>query len=353
MIKQLPSGSIDIIGDIHGEIDALVMLIGHLGYDLDGNHPDRRMLVFVGDFCDRGPDSPAVIRLVEHLVRSGHAYAILGNHEINLLRNDAKDGSGWYFEERDIRDQAKFAHYAKPTPAEKGAITNFLLSLPIALERSDIRIIHAAWIQDQIDQIREMPVIALLSSFTKWDDASNLYAEELKSKMEAESIHWSFGLENPLKQPPLLEAHAEFDSVTQMMNPIRIMTSGVERKANVPFFVSGKWRFTDRVKWWDEYEDRVPVVIGHYWRRYHPEFDSSHAKAELGMFDEIHPHAWHGKRGNVFCVDYSVGGRWSDRKSEVNLTTNFKLAALRWPERSLVFDDGHTVDTDNFLSHMK
>ena len=348
LIGQLPPGPIDIVGDIHGEIDALTALLGHLGYDLDGNHAEGRSLVFVGDFCDRGPDSPAVLKLVEHLVQSGRAHSVLGNHELNLLRDDPKDGSGWYFDERDARDHAKFAPYSRPTPSERKSITNFLFSLPIALERSDIRIIHAAWVQEQIDQIRNIPVASLLSTFDEWDRASSLYATELKPKMVAESIAWGFGLEDPLNQPPLLEAHAEFDSVTQMMNPIRIMTSGVERTALSPFFVSGKWRFSDRVKWWDEYNDTVPVVIGHYWRRYHPDVDSSQAKAELGMFDEIQPHAWHGKRNNVFCVDYSVGGRWSDRKSANNSISNFKLAALRWPERSLVFDDGHMANTDEF-----
>lgn len=130
------------------------------------------------------------------------------------------------------------------------------------------------------------------------------------------------------------------------------MTSGVERKANAPFFASGKWRFSDRVKWWDEYDDIVPVVIGHYWRRYHPDADTSQAKAELGMFDEIHARAWHGKRNNVFCVDYSVGGRWSERKLAGNPISNFKLAALRWPERVLIFDDGMEAETNNFETQL-
>ncbi len=52
LIQSLPDGPLDIVGDIHGEHDALCALLGHLGYDLDGAHPDGRTLVFVGDFCD-------------------------------------------------------------------------------------------------------------------------------------------------------------------------------------------------------------------------------------------------------------------------------------------------------------
>lgn len=61
LVQPLFDGPLDIVGDIHGEIDALRSLIRHLGYDDDGTHPDCRRLVFVGDLTDRGPDSPAVV----------------------------------------------------------------------------------------------------------------------------------------------------------------------------------------------------------------------------------------------------------------------------------------------------
>ncbi|MBQ0132114.1 MAG: metallophosphoesterase, partial [Comamonas sp.] len=100
LIQPLPSGPLDIVGDIHGELSALEHLLTHLGYDAQGRHPEHRTLVFVGDFVDRGPDSPGVVDLVQRLVEGGHACAIAGSHEINLLRHDPKDGSGWFFAER-------------------------------------------------------------------------------------------------------------------------------------------------------------------------------------------------------------------------------------------------------------
>ena len=100
LVQPLPSGALDIVGDIHGEYDALVQLLAHLGYDHEGHHPEGRHLVFVGDFCDRGPDSPSVLGLVGRMLASGNAHGVLGNHEINLLREDAKDGSGWFFDSR-------------------------------------------------------------------------------------------------------------------------------------------------------------------------------------------------------------------------------------------------------------
>ena len=63
----LPEGPLDIIGDIHGEIDALRVLLTRLGVDLARRRAPRH-LVFVGDLVDRGPDSVAVVQLVADLV---------------------------------------------------------------------------------------------------------------------------------------------------------------------------------------------------------------------------------------------------------------------------------------------
>ena len=117
LIQPLPPGPLDIIGDVHGEYDALLSLLAQLGYDQDGQHPAQRHLVFVGDFVDRGPDSPAVLALARRLMASGRALAVSGNHEINLLREDPKDGSGWFFDSRTASDEAKYAPFAQPESA--------------------------------------------------------------------------------------------------------------------------------------------------------------------------------------------------------------------------------------------
>ena len=53
LVKPLFDGPIDIIGDVHGEIGALHSLLTHLGYDSEGDHPQGRRLVFVGDLTDQ------------------------------------------------------------------------------------------------------------------------------------------------------------------------------------------------------------------------------------------------------------------------------------------------------------
>ena len=67
--RRSDHGPFDVIGDVHGCFDELAALLTKLGYDLDeagtgAHHPDGRRAFFVGDLVDRGPATPAVLRLV-------------------------------------------------------------------------------------------------------------------------------------------------------------------------------------------------------------------------------------------------------------------------------------------------
>ncbi|MGI8692398.1 MAG: polynucleotide kinase-phosphatase [Geodermatophilaceae bacterium] len=89
-------GPFDVIGDVHGCLGELEMLLEKLGYAIgrdssdravDAVHPQGRRAVFVGDLVDRGPDSPGVLRLVMGMAGAGHAFAVPGNHENKLIRS--------------------------------------------------------------------------------------------------------------------------------------------------------------------------------------------------------------------------------------------------------------------------
>jgi hypothetical protein len=54
---------------------------------------------------------------VQQLLEAGRAVAVLGNHEINLLREDVKDGSGWFFDACMDKDNSKYTPYRRPTSA--------------------------------------------------------------------------------------------------------------------------------------------------------------------------------------------------------------------------------------------
>lgn len=92
-------GPFDIIGDVHGCLDELLVLLDRLGYAVtrdgaghavDAEHPGGRRVVFVGDLVDRGRSSVGVLRLAMGMTAAGHAFAVPGNHEAKLIR--ALDG---------------------------------------------------------------------------------------------------------------------------------------------------------------------------------------------------------------------------------------------------------------------
>ncbi len=88
--KKELHGPFDIIGDVHGCLAELKLLLDQLGYvpDPDGIyvHPQGRMAAFLGDLCDRGAENTGVLRLVMGMVSKGTALAVPGNHDVKLLK---------------------------------------------------------------------------------------------------------------------------------------------------------------------------------------------------------------------------------------------------------------------------
>lgn len=82
-----PLHRIDVVGDVHGQLDALLGVLNDLGCEKerDWAHPDGRVLVFLGDLVDRGPQSLEVVQLVAELCATRRAHCLMGNHEFNLL----------------------------------------------------------------------------------------------------------------------------------------------------------------------------------------------------------------------------------------------------------------------------
>lgn len=92
--RREDKGPFDIIGDVHGCADELETLLANLGYtvDWDGKAvtvvpPEGRRAIFVGDLVDRGPRSPDVLRIARHMVDSGAALAVVGNHDDKFKRH--------------------------------------------------------------------------------------------------------------------------------------------------------------------------------------------------------------------------------------------------------------------------
>ncbi len=338
-IDQLFEGPLDIIGDVHGEIDALNDLLTHLGYADDGSHADDRHLVFLGDLTDRGPDSPAVLHKVMALVAAGRAQCILGNHELNLLRDVEKHGNAWWANPARVNE-----HPAEViSPGDKATMMRFLETLPIALERPDLRVVHACWNAAAIAELRVresdgLTVAALYKEYLdrilhggKQGPVAEAYAREWRQHHE--------DLTDPDWAPVYLPAKARMDREYQMSNPVCVATSGEERETSAPFWAGGKWRMVDRVKWWAAYDEPIPVIIGHYWRRFSEARTVFSDKFGPDLFAGVEPHHWMGRRQSVYCVDFSVGGRYAQRAAE-EPEHLCSLAAVRVPEWEVMHDNG-------------
>jgi hypothetical protein len=342
LIARLFPGPVDVVGDIHGEMDALQALVTALGYDTHGSHPQGRHLVFIGDLIDRGPDSPAVVEWVQSLLESGAAQCVLGNHELNVLRNDLKSGNAWLIAPDHPEQQpgGEFQHCRPATPAMRERYLAFFDTLPLALVRTDLRVVHAAWHDESVRLLtHEQGTVPTVYERHAAPARRRLMEEGLTARAHAEEAQWQEALEDRHARVPLLRAAGEHAAHLQMSNPVRVLTSGLERVEARPRWSAGRWRMCQRVRWWEEYTDEPSVIIGHYWRRLRPGLHTPAEGEPRNLFGGLAPQAWLGPRHNVFCVDYSVGGRYRERHGGLP-GTHTHLCALRWPERQLWGESG-------------
>jgi hypothetical protein len=344
LIQPLLDGPLDIVGDIHGELGALQDLLGHLGYSASGGHRQGRHLVFVGDLCDRGQDSPGVIAFVQKLVARRLAQCLLGNHELSVLRGARKEGNGWFYNPNHDHAAGKFLRSRPAEPSARPGILDFFAGLPLILERPDLRLVHASWHGSAIEQLRAADAagerVLKLYKRCAAQASALVVASEHAELGRREFDTYRELLTNPAVAVPLLQHHGKVDEIYQMQNPVRVVTSGPEFLATAPFFASGKWRMLERVKWWNTYTDDIPVIIGHYWRWPTAAARERYSRGERDLFDGAALQEWHGARRNVFCVDLGVGARYKERDEGRDAHFETRLAAVRWPECDMVCDDG-------------
>lgn len=96
----VPEGAVAFaIGDVHGRDDLLAPLVAHMFEDAGFKAAERRVIVGLGDYVDRGPGSRRVIELLMHVQASDgvEARMLRGNHDQTLLDflGDAAVGLSW------------------------------------------------------------------------------------------------------------------------------------------------------------------------------------------------------------------------------------------------------------------
>ena len=79
-------GTVYVVGDVHGRLDLLLGLEA-LIFDDAKESETEKLIIYIGDMVDRGPDSAGVLAHIRGAVPSGFLrLALLGNHEHMLLR---------------------------------------------------------------------------------------------------------------------------------------------------------------------------------------------------------------------------------------------------------------------------
>lgn len=94
-----PGDQVYAIGDVHGRADLLDRLYRQIRRHSEDAPPGRRVIVHLGDYVDRGPDSRGVIdRLLALPLPGFDQVNLLGNHEQLMrafLRDPVEFGPGW------------------------------------------------------------------------------------------------------------------------------------------------------------------------------------------------------------------------------------------------------------------
>lgn len=148
----------DVIGDIHGDAQALHGLLDVLGYaPFEGvwRAPAGRQAVFVGDLIDRGPEQLAVLRTVRDMVVADQARVVLGNHELNAIAlHDHNPQTGEHYRprtERNLRQHEAFLNEVGLDSALHREWVDWFRTLPLALDLKGLRVVHGWWDQPSID----------------------------------------------------------------------------------------------------------------------------------------------------------------------------------------------------------
>lgn len=163
----------DIIGDVHGCFDELLMLLIKAGYKVEGKKviplKDRK-IIFVGDLVDRGDKIKEVLDLAMDLVSNDVAYSVMGNHDNKLLRylkgNNVKIINGLEDSVEQLKDQSN---------EYKNKLINLFEGFPthLILDKGKLAVAHAGIKEEDIGRDSKK-----VRTFTLYGDITGQSDEE-------------------------------------------------------------------------------------------------------------------------------------------------------------------------------
>lgn len=307
----------DIIGDIHGYATTLKALLTKLGYRVEHGaylHPER-MVIFLGDFIDRGPEIRETLQTVRAMVDGGSALAVMGNHEFNALAYHTPDGEGDYLRkhtpEKVEQHRATMEQLGIPYPDEWKGWLEWFSTLPLFLDLGRLRTVHAAWDPEAVKAfgaIKRLDEVTL-RAMARGGGALHKFKENLLNGVELELPEGHFFTDKA--------GFKRKDIRTRWWEPLAGKTY---RQAVFPCsetvpdtIIPAEFLSKDLTYGIDQ----PPVFIGHYW------LPADATKRPMAV--------------NVACLDYSVakGG---------------DLIAYRWDGELDICNGKQVLTDDNFRS---
>ena len=275
---------IDLIGDVHGYADELEKLLTKLGYSKIDNyysHPEKRQVLFVGDYIDRGLQIPETLEIVKQMVDNGSAIALLGNHEYNALCFHLKDSEGKYL--RKHSDKNIHQHRATLDQFENRGndldlYIEWFKTLPLFYETETFRAVHACWDYKSIDYLKNHLI-------------DNRLTDDLIRESVMENTELFDAIENTLKGKEMQLPNKIFfkdkdgEKRTQMRYKWWEDPSGMTYKSICMHPIDELPQEAVNLKGIDFYkkDDKI-VFFGHYW-----------LKGKPSLYKD-----------NICCLDYSV-----------------------------------------------
>lgn len=280
---------IDIIGDIHGHCDELTALLIKMGYENDGvswAHQDRKAL-FLGDYIDRGPNSPEVLKLVRNMVENDQAIALMGNHELNAILFHAESQNGGHIRPHSLKNFKQHAktliQFAKLNNGQNlyEDYINWFKTLPLYFEDKNFRAIHATWHHKSIESLKN------LEGELKGSPNLILNAGDENHKLYTITENLLKGVELPLPDNKCFldkDGHPRYEMrIKWWKDPEKTPFLDYGFGADLGEYdgVIANEMFNN--EWY--YSDEKPVFFGHYW-----------LNGTIELQNEY-----------VCCLDYSIG----------------------------------------------
>ena len=117
-----------------------------------------RQVIYVGDFIDRGAQNIEVLSIVKPMVEHGHALAVMGNHEFNAICfHILHPETGLPLREYNVDYGDGHLAFLYEMEEKKELLTDVIdwfKTLPFFLDLEGLRVIHAMWNFDFIEQLK-------------------------------------------------------------------------------------------------------------------------------------------------------------------------------------------------------